>query len=317
MRRSAVLAMALCVVQVASSQDTLSTEGRLVARYVDARSVATDPSNRIYVADAGQHFVDIRAADYTRLYILGGPGTAEGEFDQPSGVDATNGLVIVVADAGNARLQRFTRKYQVIESIPLYASGPEPVGSAPRTAGAAARVGDVSAPGRPIAVSVSTSNETFAVDESRAAVGKWNVSRRFSGWLGAQGDFGRLKEPVDLVIIADQLFVADRGVASVEIFDLFGGYVTSIAGGRLPDLAGLGRLASTLLAVHGQTLTLFDSSGRRLGSVHVSGMDSLQDVAATDTALLFLSTRELRAWPVSEVSDLLLARESKSERPRR
>ncbi len=314
MRCSVVLAAVLCLVQVAYSQDTLSTNGRLVARYVDARSVATDPSNRIYVADAGQHFVDIRDADYTRLFILGGPGTAEGEFDQPSGVDPTNGLVIIVADAGNARLQRFTRKYQVIESIPLYASGPEPVGSAPRAAGAAARIRDVSTPGRPVAVSVSGSNETFAVDESRAAVARWNVSRRFSGWLGAQGDFGRLKEPVDLVIIGDQLLVADRGAASVEVFDLFGGYVTSIGGGRLHDLAGLGRLASTLLAVHGRELTLFDSGGRRLGSVIVPGAEPLRDVAATDTALLILSSRELRAWPANEVSRLLHGPKTDRER---
>ncbi len=310
MRLLVFLAAALCFGQVVHSQDTLSTRGRLVARYLDARSVATDPSNRIYVADAGQHFVDIRESDYTRLYVLGGPGTAEGEFDQPSGVDATNGLVIIVADAGNARLQRFTRKYQVIETIPLYATGPEPVGSATRAGGAVAKTRDVSMPGRPIAVSVSASNEIFAIDASRDAVAMWNVSRRFSGLAGAQGHFGRLQDPVDLEIIGDQLLVADRAAASVEVFDLFGGYVTAFGGGRLHGLSGLGRVASTILAVHEQTLSLFDERGRLLGSFHVPGADPLHDVAATDTALLLLSAKELRQWPLTEIRDALLTGQS-------
>ncbi|MBT8401172.1 MAG: NHL repeat-containing protein [Rhodothermia bacterium] len=297
--RLSVLAIALSASSVCG-QDTTLVNSRSLAIFNEASSIEVDPAGRIYVTDSAEHVVRIMSREGDDIFVLGGPGAGEGEFDEPLGVDPTNGLVIVVADAGNNRLQRFTRTFQLIESIPLYGKGPDPVGSGVRSRPElAVRAG--SEPGRPIAVVVGDANEIFVLDESRSAVAHFDSSRRLKGFVGSAGDYGRLLDPIDASLLGESLAVADRGLRSIVIFDQFGGYVTELGGGMLEDLSGLFSTDDILIVAYGTRVAIFDAAGTRLADVGVHSREPIRDVAVNGDDLLVLTRRELLAFRLPDL----------------
>lgn len=297
--RLAVLVVALCASSVFGQDTTLVISSRL-AVFNEASSIGVDPAGRIYVTDSAEHVLRVMNGEGKDVFVLGGPGTGEGEFDEPIGVDPTNGLVIVVADAGNHRLQRFTRTFQLIESIPLYGQGPDPVGAGVRSrAELPAHRG--SEPGRPVAVVVGDANELFVVDESRSAVAHFDSSRRLKGFVGAAGDYGRLLDPIDAALFGESLAVADRGLRSIVIFDQFGGYVTELGGGVLEGLSGLYATDDILLAAYGTSVAIFDAAGTRLADIGIHSEKPIRDVAINGKDLLILTRRELLAFRLPDL----------------
>ncbi|HKL88009.1 MAG TPA: hypothetical protein VJ884_03315, partial [Salinibacter sp.] len=68
--------LGLCppVLAQTAAQDTV------IARFRDARALATDPLGRVYVADAGRDVVRVFNRDGDEQGSLGGAGTRAGEF---------------------------------------------------------------------------------------------------------------------------------------------------------------------------------------------------------------------------------------------
>lgn len=309
--RSWVLVVALSTSSV-FAQDTTLVTSRSLAVFNEASSIGIDPAGRVYVTDRADHVLRIMSGEGNDVFVLGGPGAGEGEFDEPLAVDPTNGLVIVVADAGNNRLQRFTRRFQLIESIPLYGQGPDPVGAGVRSRSELPTQGGIER-GRPIAVVVGDANEIFVVDESRSAVAHFDSSRRLKGFIGAAADYGRLLDPIDVALFGESIAVADRGLRSIVIFDQFGGYVTELGGGMLESFNGLYSTDEILLAAYSTRVALFDAAGTRLADIGIQVDEPIRDVAINGGDLLILTRRELLAFELPD----LPAINSKSSQERR
>ncbi|QXD15629.1 NHL repeat-containing protein [Rhodocaloribacter litoris] len=278
----------------AQPADTTVTAAVELARFEDARALAIDPTGLLYVADAGQGAVLRLDAGGRLLAALGGPGTGEGRFDEPADIDPTNGLILVVADAGNGRLQRFSRDFLLLESIPV---GDE--GTAGRTASSSflARDSEVTdrAAGRPVAVVTSEAQELFAVDARRKVVVQWDRNRRFVRLIGDQ-EPGLLLEPVALAADARSLYVADRARAAVVVYDPFGGFVRMLAEGRARDVRAVTTAGERVVIVLPERLLVYDASGRleRVIDVHLGA--PLVDVAFRgETAYLLTPARLFRA----------------------
>src|SRR5690606_20339094 len=190
------------VVRPAAGQaaDTLVVDGAPVATFADARALDVDPFGRIYVADAGRDVVVQLDVDGMVRATLGGPGSGDGEFDEPAGLDATNGLLLLVADAGNARIQRFSKEHAFLGTLVAGAPG---AGSGNEAGRPTYRAGDSDAAalpeGRPVAVLAAGSNEVFAADADRRIVLRWRADRQRVDVIGGhrEGE-GRLVEPVAL-----------------------------------------------------------------------------------------------------------------------
>jgi DNA-binding beta-propeller fold protein YncE len=227
-------------------------------------ALAVGPRGMLYLADAGNHTVRILNRDGLLVDEFGGPGTGDGQFDGPSDIDPTNGLVIVVADLGNSRIQRFTKTLQIIESIPLYAAGPQgretPTSSSPGL-----ELGSLSAliPGRPVSVAVSATNETFAVDETAGRLARWDASRRFSGFVGDDEGESALVSPVAVEIMDDQVFVADNGRGEVVVFDTFGSYIRSMGSGALTRTRSISVVEASVWIVEPDRILIYSANGRR------------------------------------------------------
>jgi len=273
----------------AQPADTIITAAVSLARFEDARDLAMDPGGNLYVADAGADVVQKFGFDGTLLFTLGGPGSEEGQFDEPSGIDPTNGLILVVADAGNGRLKRFSREFHFLESVPL---GSYEMGGTGEQATYLARQGEVLAhgDGRPIAVVTSEGDETFAVDEDRRMVVKWDRTRRFERTIGEEGELIR---PVSLALADRLLFVADAGANAVVVFDEFGGYLRTLADGRAVEVQSVSAGNHVLWVVLPHRILVYQTAGRLERVLDVQLDELLVDSVFRGSVLYFLTATHL------------------------
>jgi DNA-binding beta-propeller fold protein YncE len=278
--------------------DTVVTGGSLVGHFEDAQSVALDPAGRLYVADAGRDAV-VRLSPVGSRYesaALGGSGTGEGEFDAPADVDPTNGLVIVVADAGNARLQRFSAEFQHLESLPVQGDATaqrDPARGQPvyqRTDPGLQDFGD----GRPVSVAVNPSDETFALDGDRGVVVKWDAARRVVRvWGGFEDGARRLTDPVALAYREDRLYVADPGRGAVVVYDEFGGPVRTLARPLAEGVRNVAADDEALYVVLPRRVLTYSLRGRLRRVTGVNLDAPLVDAAPSEDALFLLTASRL------------------------
>ena len=95
-----------------ASVDTLATLDSPTALH-------RDPRGRLYVLEPDRHRLQVLSAQGERLRTVGGRGRENGQFDRPQGLDPTNGQVLLVADAGNGRIQRFDDSGRHLETLPI------------------------------------------------------------------------------------------------------------------------------------------------------------------------------------------------------
>ena len=293
-----ILILILAVVPVAAAQpaDTLVTEAEVLAQFDAARALGVDAAGTLFVVDAGKDAVLQLDPDGNLLASLGGPGVHEGQFDEPADIDPTNGLLWIVADAGNNRLQRFSRTFLHMETLPVARIDRFTPGVAGRTVPVGEESGFEDADGRPIAVVTSNANEIFAIDEAQGLVLKWDASRRLERAIGSYDDGeGALVDPVALAVDAASLYVADRGQAAVLVYDLFGGFVRALAPGRADDVRAVTVTGHQLWIILPERILLYHTRGHLLRVLDVQLGESLVDAAHFNGITYLLTpTRLLR-----------------------
>lgn len=268
---------------------------RHIASFEDARAVAADARGRLYVVDAGQNVVVQLTAEGDVLRTLGGSGTAPGALYDPRDVDPTNGLVLVVADAGNGRIQRFSRQFVPLEVLPVVRIDryvPEQAGQPIYSLGERGEVGTPD--GRPIAVVTSEADETFAIDAAQGLVLKWDRQRRLEQAIGGYDTGpGALIDPVGLAIDERYLYVADRGEGGIAVYDHLGAFVRWIGRGALPGVQAVTVVEGVLWIVLPDQLLTYTRSGRRAQEHRVDVAEELIDVAVLRSQVYVLTPRSL------------------------
>ncbi len=186
--------------------------------------VAFDLSGNIYVADCGNHRVQIFTAEGVWGATLGtGPGTGDYEFNCPSGVAFDSSGNIYVADSSNHRVQ-------IYNSSRIYVATLGVTG----VAGA-----DNSHFNWPNDVEVDAAGNLYVADTLNHRVQIFDSSR---AWLRTLGGFGfdndHFWEPWGVAVDpAGNLFVAEKFNPRVQVFDSNWNYRTTIGGvrGNQPD----------------------------------------------------------------------------------
>ena len=288
------LSLMLCAgVLRAQPADTMLTSFEELAVFDDARALASDPSGVLYVVDAGRNVIVCLGPDGKVLSTLGGPGAEDGQFDEPSDIDPTNGLVWIVADAGNGRLQRFSRTQLHLETIPVARIDRFTPGIADRR-DPVAHDSQSAADGRPIAVATNSAGDIFAVDAAQGIVKKWDASRRLERAIGGY-DAGRgaLSEPVAVAADVRSLYVADRMRAEVVVYDVFGGVVRSVASGLAGEVRSVTLVDGALLVVLPKRILVYERGERLVHVIDVEMDESLVDVHVAGDTMFFLSATRL------------------------
>lgn len=265
---------------------------RPLAAFDEATALAIDPSGRLYVTDAGQDAVVQLTAEGAVETRHGGPGAQPGAFDDPVAFDPTNGLALYVADAGNARIQRFARSFQFLEALPV---GTPSEGLAGPTYESRSPNPVDSGTGEPIDVAVSRSGEVYIVDAANRHVLAWDAQRRTPGVIGGfEAGAGALDDPVSLALGPDdRLFVADRGRNAIVVFDAFGNYITTYAEGLAAEAESLRIVDGALWLIMPDSIQQVSLSGR-LGPRWAVRLEApLVDAARHDGAWYLLTPDRL------------------------
>ena len=245
----------------AQSPSTVYAELDSIAHVPYAQRLASDAQGMLYaVTERAIIQMDV---DGQVQATLGGSDAGHVAFDEVVDIDPGEGLIWVVADAGQGRLMRFSRTLMHVESLPVPRASDGRFGQSSREE---PRAQESTAMGRPTALTVTPTGELFAIEEDSRVVVKWDASRRLERYIGYFGDAaGRLQEPVDLVSDESHLYVADRGLERVMVYDLFGGFVRSIVAEA--NLVSMGLTRNELFVVYPDRVRVFSTSGELMQQI--------------------------------------------------
>jgi DNA-binding beta-propeller fold protein YncE len=269
-----------------------------IATFEEARSLGVDPNRVLYVTDVRQSTVTAVTPDGRVLVTLGGRGTEAGAFDEPADVDPTNGLEIFVADAGNGRVQHFSRNGKYVEALPIGRVDPGDRTSARQPLFDAGRDGsDARADGRPIAVASTPNGDVFVLDARENAVIRFDRQRRpepFAGGFDARE--GRLVEPVAMALSGQTVFVADAGIGGIVAYDRFGTPEGRIRLDQTPRSLVAG--GPSLWAVSPNRILVIDTRRQQVvGQIPVRLDEPIVDAARVDRILALLTPTRLLLVP--------------------
>ena len=195
-------------------------------------AAATDSRGRIFVADAGNHRVQVfsPAPEGAFQFAFGGIGSGDGQFSNIAGIAADSQDRIIVSDAGTSRIQVFSPDGNF-----LFGFG------SPGT-----DEGQFS--GYILNVATGIDDRIIATDGSNHRVQVFDANGEFMFAFGSFGtDPGQFQEPAAVATDdAGNMFVADVGNGRVQVFDSAGQEVGILTDACCEEeLIGPGRLLVT------------------------------------------------------------------------
>jgi len=285
---------------LAQDADTTITEATTLAVFQDPVALAADLTGVLYVVDAVTSSITRLTPAGEVISTHGGPGRGEYQFDEPSDIDVSAGLVWLVADAGNSRVKRYSSEFLHLASMPVDLSS----FAVQQSAGRGGFREEEGAPlqyasGRPISVAATISDETYAVDAENGTVIKWDASRRIERVIGTTEGALLLVDPVSVAVDRNSnVYVADRGLDAVLVFDRFGTYLRMLAENIAQDVESVYTRGERMFVVLPYRLLVYDLNGLLLRVYDVRLGEPLRDVAVADGAFFLLTERRLvRAMP--------------------
>ena len=283
-----LLVFSVTFAEIASAQDTLSTGFEVVAHFSDAQALEIDPEGLLYVATV----TEVVQLDQDGRIRGSLDGTSAGAFGEVADVDPGNGLIWVIADAENGHLLRFSKELLHLESIRVPRSVNVELERSPRLD---LYDGLKTALGRPISIAVGSTGAMFVIDASSQQVLKWDSSRRLERRIGEFGaGAGELVEPISLSTDTALLYVADRALGLVKVYDYFGGHVRNLKATQ--GVTSVTVADPEVWVILPQAIWIYDNRGAFLRQVVVE-LDSplLAAIPVSEHILLLTSTRLLRA----------------------
>ncbi|MBI4492460.1 MAG: SMP-30/gluconolactonase/LRE family protein [Chloroflexi bacterium] len=190
------------------------------AHFNEPNDVDLDAAGRAYVADSGNHRVQVFNPDGTYAATLGtGYGTGSYQFKYPNGVAVDSSGTIYVADRDNHRVQ-------IYDSNRVYVAALGTTGLSDS---------DNAHFWSPWDVAVDVAGNLYVADRDNQRVQVFNSSRAYVRTIGESGvagsDFGHLSSPYAVSVdAAGRLYVADQSGGRVQVFDTSGAYLTTIGG---------------------------------------------------------------------------------------
>lgn len=170
------------------------------------RNVTVGPDGRVYVADSGNHRIQVFDANGNFVTGWGSFGTEAGLFNEPWGI-AVDESYVYVTDTWNHRVQKFTLDGRFVAAF-----------------GQSGTVGDDSSLGLffgPRAIVLLPNNRLLVTDTGNHRMQVLSRDGEFLRQVGLFGSqLGQLNEPVGLAVTADgQVFLADTWNGRIQHLD--------------------------------------------------------------------------------------------------
>lgn len=194
-----------------SQGDSLLSKTASAGDLMNAVSITVDAKENIYVLDAGADQIVKFDASLNYLKRNGKQGWADGQFDNPTCIDASSGLDIFVSDGKNYRVQRLDLELNFISS--LYTNVDDfPTTLKFRT---------------PVASLVLNSRELYVIDQDNKRIVVYKDGKSpsfvFGDYLSGKGQLGN---PVKILKDSKNfVYVHDKEQKMILRYDNLGNYV--------------------------------------------------------------------------------------------
>jgi uncharacterized membrane protein/DNA-binding beta-propeller fold protein YncE len=214
--------------ELAAASMLVGGPGSEAGQFLRPQGIWVDRGGNFFVADAGNHRVQVFDSRGRFLFSLGGRGSGDGELFWPAGVGVAADRSIFVADTGNNRVQKFDSAGGFL----LAFNGPDGGFLGPRD------------------VAVSASGRVYVADTGNDRICVYSLDGVFiESFGGPGGEPGRFRFPAALALDPQGLlYVADVGNARIQVFDGDGSFRSAWS---VPLWSGPG-LASAYIAVDGR-----------------------------------------------------------------
>ena len=175
--------------------------GRGLGQMVGATSITLDTDENAYVADESLHRITKFDYDGKPLSMWGEKGSAEGQFDQPSGL-LVQGDTILVVDSGNDRVQRYSLGGEFITQWGRLGTGD----------------GEFN---HPWGLGQDSSGNVYIADWRNDRIQKFTSEGQHLATFGESGiSEGQLSRPADVAVDPEgNIYVADWGNQRLQVFD--------------------------------------------------------------------------------------------------
>jgi len=236
----------------------------------------------------------------------GGRGSAEKEFDSPTGIAVDANGNVLVADTGNGRIEKFSPNGSFVASIKGFEA---PSGIAIDRAGNiyVAEIGSrhrvqklgpdgafiaAWAPGfyGPRRIAIGPDDSVYVVDSGRSRIVKFSPDGQVLASWGSEGRGDEQFRGVSSVAVepgSNRVYVADPINSRIEVFDSSGKFLSKWSVPEWGKAMGYedlvvdsraGRLYAS--STHINTVFVFDLNGTRLGSLTPKAPDKLEEPSA-------------------------------------
>jgi len=240
---------------------TWGSRGEGPMQFKEPEGISTNPSGFIYIADTGNHRIQKINSDGIWVSEIGGFGWEHEQFDHPVAVSAQNGLDVFVADYYNQRIERYDKDLHYLASFHSTETWPEYLQF-----------------GYPKGIGISTQGELFCLDGENNRVLKLDVNGNPQLSFGDfNSDAGRLLNPTKLFVDQNRVFVSDKDMHCIVVFDWYGNFLFKIGEALLANPAGMSSFLLQFLVVadaaHG-TIFIFKKTGSlvfKLTPIHAAG----------------------------------------------
>ena len=186
------------------------SEGATEGRFLEPRDIAISPQGQVYIADSGNHRIQVFDQNGNFLKAWGGvEGAGPGELTEPWGIAVGPNGNIYVADTWNHRVQIFDEDGNFISQFGFFANTD----------------GDVNAsPGAfwgPRDIVIDAEGNVYVSDTGNKRIQKFTADGTYLGAWGGGGIVpGHFDEPVGLDIDSQgNIYVADTWNQRVQKFD--------------------------------------------------------------------------------------------------
>jgi uncharacterized protein (TIGR03663 family) len=193
----------------ANALQVWGSNGNGDGQFVNPRNLAAAPNGQIYVADSGNHRIQVFDKDGNFLFKWGSEGAGPGQFSEPWGIAVAADGTVHVADTWNHRIQTFTAQGEFVRAFGTFVNVQH----------------DAQAePGKfwgPRGIAVGPAGNLFVTDTGNKRVQKFTADGQFLQTWGGGGIVpGSFEEPVGIDIDAQSnIYVADTWNHRIQKFD--------------------------------------------------------------------------------------------------
>jgi hypothetical protein len=236
----------------------------------NAQSMSITPSEKIYIAESGKHRLLVVSADGVRTDSLGARGGGDYRFNQPTSVDATNGLRIYVADLQNERVQLYDRRFQFLSTI----SADKLVNSRRLS---------------PTQIQVSSAGDLYIYDSKRHYIYMFDQLGNFTRELNLT--LFNVGSTVDIDVAGSRLLVLDQDIGVIHRFTADGGYLNFIGG--FQNVQKIFGTENRIWALGVQELREMDERGNPIRTYDVSYSVPSHDLGIFENRAYILTSTQL------------------------